>query len=126
MEERPAAQAARAVFVGTRPIPTKSMAERVLPGLKPYQPNQRMSPPVTAIVRSCGNMGPPPSFLNLRPRRGPRTMAPANAMNPPMVCTTVDPAKSWNPIPRDGNTYPELPIVASQPSGPQAQCPMIG
>ena len=44
-------------------------------------------------------------------------MAPASEIAPPMVCTTVEPAKSWKAI---------GPIVASQPSGPQAQWPMIG
>ena len=94
MEVSPAAHAASVVLVATRPIPTKSIAESVLPGLNPYQPNQRMSPPLTAIVKSCGSMGAPPSRLNLRPRRGPKTMEPAKAMNPPMVWTTVEPAKS--------------------------------
>src|ERR1051325_7607284 len=98
MEVRPPAQAARVVLAATRPIPTMSIAESVLPGLNPYQPNQRINPPLTAMVRSCGNMGPPPSRVNLRPSRGPRTMAPARAMNPPMVCTTVDPAKSWEEV----------------------------
>src|SRR5713226_4188704 len=79
----PAAQAARVVFVATRPMPSKSIAESVLPGLKPYQPNHRI--------------------------------------NPPMVWTTVDPAKSWKPIPNEDQTWPSLPIRANQPSGPQAQ-----
>ena len=30
------------VLAATRPMPSKSMAESVLPGLKPYQPNHRM------------------------------------------------------------------------------------
>src|SRR5467141_4876879 len=80
MAVRPAAQAAKVVFVATRPMPTKSIAERVLPGLNPYQPNQRIRPPLTAIVRSCGNIGAPPSRLNVRPRRGPSTIEPASAM----------------------------------------------
>ena len=50
--------------MATRPMPTKSIAESVLPGLNPYQPNQRISPPLTAMVRSCGSIGPPPSRLN--------------------------------------------------------------
>ena len=54
------------------------------------------------MVRSCGSMGPPPSRLKRRPRRGPRTMAPASAMKPPMVWTTVEPAKSWKLVPTDG------------------------
>src|SRR5215471_11267873 len=95
MAVKPAAQAARVVLVATRPIPTKSIADRVEPGLNPYQPNQRIKPPDAAIVKSCGSIGAPPSRLNLRPNRGPRTIDPARAMKPPIVCTTVDPAKSW-------------------------------
>ena len=121
MAVNPAAQAASVVLAATRPMPSKSIAESVLPGLNPYQPNHRISPPLTAMVKSCGNMGAPPSRLKVRPRRGPSTIAPARAMNPPMVCTTVDPAKSWNPIPREGQTWPSLPIKANHPSGPQAQ-----
>src|SRR5215813_14969261 len=67
----PAAHAARVVLVATRPMPSKSIADSVLPGLNPYQPNHRMSPPQDAMVRSWGSMGPPPSRLNRRPRRGP-------------------------------------------------------
>src|ERR1700676_5628840 len=78
----PAAQAARVVLVATRPMPSKSIAERVLPGLNPYQPNQRIKPPEHAIVRSCGIIGPPPSRLKRRPRRGPRTTPPARRTNP--------------------------------------------
>src|SRR5215831_16862064 len=123
---RPAAQAARVVFAATRPMPSKSIADSVLPGLNPYQPNHNSNPPDAAIVRSCGSIGPPPSRLNFRPNLGPSTIAPAKAMNPPMVCTTVDPAKSWKPVPRLGNQCPSLPISARKPSGPQAQCPMMG
>src|SRR6266576_4077452 len=94
MAVKPAAHAANVVFVATRPIPSKSIAESVLPGLNPYQPNHRINPPTVATVRSCGSMGPPPSRLNFRPKRGPRTIAPANATHPPMVWTTVEPAKS--------------------------------
>src|SRR6266446_4428636 len=61
------------------------MADSVLPGLKPYQPNQRMRPPQDAMVRSWGNMGTPLSRLNRRTRRGSSAMAPARAMKPPMV-----------------------------------------
>ena len=49
--------------------------------------------------------------MNLRPRRGPRAMAPINAIMPPTVCTTVEPAKSRNGV----------SMVASQPPGPQIQ-----
>src|SRR5439155_24693626 len=82
--DKPAAQAASVVFVAIRPIPMKSIADGVEPGLKPYQPNHGMNPPTTEIVRSCGVIAPPPSRLNLRPRRGPRHMQPANAIHPPI------------------------------------------
>src|SRR5580704_9499383 len=121
MAVSPAAHAASVVFVETRPMPTKSIAESVEPGLKPYHPNHRIKPPEAAMVRSWGNIGPPPSRLNLRPSRGPRTIDPARAMNPPMVWTTVEPAKSWKLWPRLGRKYPEDPMVARNPSGPQAQ-----
>ena len=41
MAVNPPAQAARVVLAATRPMPTKSIAESVLPGLNPYQPNHR-------------------------------------------------------------------------------------
>ena len=95
-------------------------------GIEAVPAEPRSRPPEAAMVRSCGSMGPPPSRLNLRPRRGPRTIAPASATKPPMVCTTVEPAKSWKPVPSDGRKLPALPMVARKPSGPQAQWPMIG
>src|ERR1700732_3159286 len=98
----PAAHAASVVFAATRPTPSKSIAESGLPGLKPYQQNHRRRPPEAAIVRSCGIIGPPPSRLNVRPRRGPRTIAPAKAMKPPIVWTTGEPAKSWKLVPTQG------------------------
>src|SRR5580692_5803708 len=106
MAVSPAAHAASVVLVDTRPMPTKSIAESVEPGLNPYHPNHRIRPPDAAIVKSCGNIGPPPSRLNLRPSLGPRTIDPASAMNPPMVCTTVEPPKSWKLCPRLGRKDP--------------------
>ena len=49
---RPAAAAANVVFVATRPMPAESIADSVLPGLNPYQPNHRMTPPIAATVMS--------------------------------------------------------------------------
>ncbi len=87
----PPVQAAMVEFAALRPMPMKSMPESVLPGLNPYQPNHRNNPPQTAIVKSCGSMGAPPSRLNLRPRRGPSTVAAAASDTmPPIVCTTVN------------------------------------
>src|SRR5712691_9188171 len=81
----PPAHAARVVLAATRPIPSKSSAESVDPGLNPYQPNHRITPPIAPQVRSCGGVGPPPSFLNFLPSRGPTAMAPARATKPPTV-----------------------------------------
>ena len=50
--DSPPAAAASVVLVATRPMPTASRADSVLPGLKPYQPNHRMTPPMAAMVRS--------------------------------------------------------------------------
>ena len=117
MAPRPPAQAASVVLAATRPMPAASMADSVLPGLKPYHPNQRMTPPTAAMVMSWPGIAPPPSRLNLRPMRGPRTMAPASDTMPPIVWTTVEPAKSWKAAGW---------MVFNQPSGPQAQWPKIG
>ncbi len=114
------------MFAATRPMPSKSSAESVDPGLNPYQPNQRITPPMAAIVRSWGGRGPPPSRLNLRPSRGPKTMAPASAMKPPTVCTTVEPAKSRNTVPPVKLLRKPGVMVPSQPPGPHTQCPKIG
>src|SRR5580765_6723219 len=122
----PPVHAASVVFAATRATPTLSMIESVELGLKPYQPNQRIRPPMTAIVRSCGGIGPPPSRWNFRPNLGPSMMAPAIATHPPIECTTVEPAKSWKFIPRPERKFPCEPIVARKPSGPQHQCPRIG
>src|SRR6478609_7500829 len=122
----PPVHAANVVFVATRATPALSMIESVEAGLKPYQPNQRMRPPMTAMVRSCGGIGPPPSRLNLRPSLGPSMMAPAIATHPPIECTTVEPAKSWKFIPRPDRKLPAEPMVARKPSGPQHQWPRIG
>src|SRR4051794_20789066 len=115
--------AASVVLVATRPIPSKSMADNVLPGLNPYQPNHRMTAPRAARVMLCPGGIPPPSRLNFRPSLGPRAMAPQMASTPPTVCTTVEPAKSRNGVVEPRSATPALP---SQPSGPQIQCPKIG
>src|SRR6266699_1743331 len=105
---RPAEQAAIVVLNDTRPIPEASSADSVLPGLNPYQPNQRIKPPTAPRMMLCGSIGPPPSRLKVRPSLGPRAIAPISEIAPPIVCTTVEPAKSLNGRER----------TASQPSGP--------
>src|SRR6187431_799 len=102
------------------------MPESVEPGLKPYQPNHRITAPMAATLMSCGGVGPPPSFLNFRPRRGPRKTAPQKAMTAPTVCTTVEPAKSRNQMPSATMPLNQPIVVESQPPGPQTQWPKIG
>src|SRR5258708_319668 len=123
--DNPPVQAARVVFVATRPTPALSMIESVEQGLKPYQPNHRIRPPMTAIVRSCGGMGPPPSRANLRPNLGPSMIAPAIATQPPIECTTVEPAKSWKFIPRPDRKLPTEPMGPSKPSRPHHHWPTL-
>src|SRR5476651_593206 len=123
---KPPPQAARVALVAIRPMPCASIADKELPGLKPYQPNHNMKPPTAAIGKLCPGGMPPPSRAKIRPIRGPKTMAPASEAIPPMVCTTVEPAKSRNPCPKLAKKLPFVPITANQPSGPQAQCPIIG
>ena len=65
----------------------------VLPALKPNQPSQRMNTPKAAIGMLCPGIGIVFPFRYF-PIRGPRTIAPAKAHQPPIECTTVDPAKS--------------------------------
>ena len=101
------------------------MADSVDPGLNPYQPNQRMTPPMAPQVRSWGGSGPPPSRLKTRPMRGPRAMAPPRAMKPPTVWTTVEPAKSRNTVP-PVQLWNQPMVLPSQPPGPHTQCPKIG
>ena len=77
-------------------MPCTSIADSVLPGLNPYQPNHRIRPPTAPRMMLCGSSGPPPSRANTRPSRGPSAIAPASEIAPPIVWTTVDPAKSRN------------------------------
>ena len=83
------------------------------PPLNPNQPSQRMkTPSVTAGTLEGDVTLTLPSARNL-PFRAPTIMAPARAAQPPVECTIVDPAKSWNPI------------WESQPP-PQVQEPITG
>ena len=60
-----------------------------------------MNVPIVARAMLCAGIGwTLPSLPNL-PMRGPRIMTPASAAQPPMLCTTVEPAKSLKPaVPR--------------------------
>src|SRR6056297_131353 len=82
------------------------------PPLKPNQPSHRMNVPRVASARLDPGIGFTRPSLYL-PRRGPSTITPARAAQPPTECTTVEPAKS------------EKPISDSQPP-PHCQEPEIG
>src|SRR6056297_964133 len=67
------------------------------PPLKPNQPSHRMNVPSVASARFEPGIGFTLPSLPYLPKRGPSTMAPAKAAQPPTECTTVEPAKSENP-----------------------------
>src|SRR5436190_1422250 len=86
------------VFVAMTPM-RKSEPASVEPALKPNHPKARMNVPISAI----GMLWPGialtlPSALYF-PRRGPSSAAATNAITPPVMCTTDDPAKSTCPCP---------------------------
>ena len=88
----------------------------MLPGLKPYQPNQRMNIPSAASGMLCPGMArAEPSAENL-PIREPTMIAPISPAQAPTLCTTVEPAKSRKPL---------SPSSESQPP-PQIQCETMG
>ena len=64
------------------------------PGLKPYQPTQRMKVPSTTSAALCPGMGTALPSGPKRPVRGPTMMAPISPATPPVMCTTPEPAKS--------------------------------
>ena len=63
------------------------------PPLNPYQPSHSRNTPIVASGMLCPATGRilPSTYL---PRRGPSTITPASAAQPPTECTRVDPAKS--------------------------------
>ena len=90
----------------------------VEPGLKPNHPSQRINTPSAAKGMLCPRMGFIfPSFPYF-PKRGPRTMVPAKAAQPPTEWTTVEPAKSMKP------RFSSQPFPLKRL--PQAQLPNMG
>ena len=110
------AAAARLVLTSTMLMATASVALPSAswePPLNPNQPNQRMKTPSVTTRMFDGGVGlTEPSLRNL-PSLGPTTNMPASAAQPPVLCTMVEPAKSWNPR------------SSSQPP-PQVQAPTTG
>mmetsp|Transcript_15770 Transcript_15770/g.42385 ORF Transcript_15770/g.42385 Transcript_15770/m.42385 type:complete len:207 (+) Transcript_15770:696-1316(+) len=105
----------------TLPRPMMPSAE---PGLKPYQPTQRMKVPSAWSVAECPGISMTlPSASNL-PRRGPTKKAPSSALRPPTMCTAPQPAKSIMPTPRKG--VPGVRKGESQPWEDHCQCTTTG
>ena len=108
--------AARLVLAKTLLITTASTGvarANCEPPLNPNQPSHRIKTPrVTTSTLEGGVAFTLPSGRNL-PRRGPTTSRAASAADPPVTCTTVEPAKSWKSL------------SASQPP-PHTQAPAIG
>jgi hypothetical protein len=95
------APAAAAMFVLAKMRDTSETSPTVPiascePPLKPNQPSHRMNVPSVASARFEPGIGLTLPSLYL-PRRGPSTITPARAAQPPTECTTVEPAKSEKP-----------------------------
>ena len=110
--------AAAARLVLTKIMAMSLLAAVVEPGLNPNQPSQRINTPRAARGKLWPKIGLILPSLVYLPIRGPRTMAPARAAQPPTECTTVEPAKSMKPKP---SSQP-LPLNRL----PQAQLPKTG
>ena len=110
------AAAARLVLTSTLLIATASAAPpraSCEPPLKPNQPSHKIKTPRVTIGTLEGGVTLMLPSARYFPSLGPTISAPASAAQPPVECTMVEPAKSWNPI------------SLSQPP-PQVQAPTIG
>ena len=67
------------------------------PPLKPNQPSHRIKTPSVASGKDEPRMVLIWPFGPYLPRLGPSARAPASAAQPPVACTSVDPAKSEKP-----------------------------
>mmetsp|Transcript_123334 Transcript_123334/g.349446 ORF Transcript_123334/g.349446 Transcript_123334/m.349446 type:complete len:213 (-) Transcript_123334:587-1225(-) len=109
----PATHGEIVVFTATSPAWCAEDAvcmARVLPGLKPYHPNQRMKVPRTQNGMWCASNFPS-SASSKRPARGPTMNAPQSAPNPPTMWTMPLPAKSWSAGPPSTATDSPSPSV---------------
>ena len=91
----PTAPADAAMHVVTSVSDTRfGSPDRTEPPLNPNQPSHSRKTPMAAsgmLLGRIGRMRPSGRYL---PMRGPSSMAPANAPQPPTACTMVEPAKS--------------------------------
>ena len=93
---------AAAKFVFTNTFPARAMLspsiETVEAPLKPNQQNHKIKHPNAPNVKECPGIAFGLPSLPYLPIRGPNIAAPTRAATPPVICTAVEPAKSWNPI----------------------------
>src|SRR5690606_18223013 len=87
---------AESVVVVTMSGSNTGSASNVLPPLNPNQPNQSSRTPSAPNGILCPGMTLTlsPSYLPMRP---PRNLTATSAPRAPVICTTVEPAKSVNP-----------------------------
>ena len=94
----PSTPAAAARFVVTAMSAKRApTAPSVEPGLKPNQPNHRISTPRIASGMEWPGIGWALPFASNLPMRAPSRSVPASAAVAPQRCTTVEPAKSCMP-----------------------------
>ena len=117
--KKPPAQAARFVVRNTCEMAIASasvLAANCDPGLNPNHPNQRINTPSAATVRLCPGIALDLPSLPYLPIRGPRIAAPTKAIQPPTEWTIVEPAKSWNVVPkRFIMNEPSSPFISQPP-----------
>ncbi len=77
------APVAAARFVFTKIMAISLFAAVVEPGLNPNHPNHKINIPRAAIGILCPRIGFIPPFFRYLPRRGPSTIVPARAAQPP-------------------------------------------
>ena len=111
---------------------------RVLPALKPYQPNHRSKTPSDTKTRLCasclivlsesGVKQPHPRLSGKRPMRGPVKIAPTSAQMPPVRCTTPEPAKSMRffELGINGLVATSACQLHMKPSADHTQCTTTG
>ena len=93
--------AAASVVVTSTKLSASGSALSTEPPLKPNHPNHSRNTPIVAsgiewpmIGRTTVRPSLSRAYL---PIRGPSISTPASAPHPPTECTSVEPAKSWNP-----------------------------
>src|SRR5689334_8416023 len=111
------ADAASRVLTATTAM-RRSVEPNVDPGLKPIHPKVRTSVPITTYPRLWPGIARAVPSFRYFPMRGPRSIASARAAQPPVACTTPEPAKSTAPWPR----LSDVPSCDSQPP-PHTQLP---